>query len=442
MVDENSMPQIEAPWILAMISCGFVGLTIHIAFITVTTHHYLTDINVDSRKGLVFIIGCILLLCFNMCACLLWAVARTNIIFPLSHTACGYIYASNFLCYFFAKYILHCLLIFRIYMTFKGSAMAMSFRHLVVFICIVSFNFLAAMCVWTMSIAPNVLQGQWTVNDTNYQICTLFSAEAHQNISVQLSAITVGVEDFIVGTITLVVFLRRFRQIARDAQDIQLFEASTRFGVASFFSVISTLFLFTFAIPFYPNMTFVLAIDATINSLCLFCVLSVGQDLYYYVCAPCRVAGNRWFDLRKMHPDLTASQLAGYFMSSSQQDLRAGMDPSSKMSQLTITTPGGKNTAVLDPLDEARDEMNDTPVSIPPRRSALGLDPIASSLLIKTNSLSSKHVRLISRQIVDEESEPRMPRPMLPRKSESEPVPQIENKKPPIQLKNNVSLFG
>eukprot|EP01084_Bolivina_argentea_P006700 12688_1 len=199
MVDENSMPQIEAPWILAMISCGFVGLTIHVAFITATARHYFTDINVDSRKGLVFIIGCILLLCFNMCACLLWAVARTNIIFPLSHTACGYIYASNFLCYFFAKYILHCLLIFRIYMTFKGSAMAMSFRHLVVFICIVSFNFLAAMCVWTMSIAPNVLQGQWTVNDTNYQICTLFSAEAHQNISVQLSAITVGVEDFIVG---------------------------------------------------------------------------------------------------------------------------------------------------------------------------------------------------------------------------------------------------
>eukprot|EP01083_Nonionella_stella_P029063 80083_1 len=60
-----------------MISCGFVGLTIHIAFITVTTHHYLTDINVDSRKGL-------------------FAEGRSSneYHFPIWH------YASNFLCYF------------------------------------------------------------------------------------------------------------------------------------------------------------------------------------------------------------------------------------------------------------------------------------------------------------------------------------------------------
>eukprot|EP01084_Bolivina_argentea_P048283 88976_1 len=245
---DNYIPQIEASWILAMIICGFIGFIIHVILVFVTSHHYFSG--VDSRKGLIFIVGCILLLCFNMLACLLWAIARTNIIFPLSVPTCKFIYASNFLSYFMAKYILHCLLIFRIFLTFRGSALAMSRRALLIFICVLSVNFFVAMSMWEVSISPSVLQGQWTVNGVNYGICTLFSDSSNVNVSVKLYAIIIGIEDLIVGTITLWVFLTRFRLIAREAHDIELFQASTRFGVASFFSHISTLFLFTLAIPF------------------------------------------------------------------------------------------------------------------------------------------------------------------------------------------------
>eukprot|EP01083_Nonionella_stella_P026600 73249_1 len=414
MSDDTFVPQIEAPWILAMIICGFIGFILHVIIVAVTSHHYFAIM--DSRKGLVFIVGCILLLCFNMLACLLWAVARTNIIIPLSVTACKFIYASNFLSYFIAKYILHCLLIFRIYMTFRGSALEMPRRSLVIFLTILSVNFFVAMSVWTISIAPSVLQGQWTVNGIDYRICTLFSDEnsSNVNVSVKLCAVTIGIEDFIVGTITLWVFLTRFRHIAKESQETELFEASTRFGVASFFSVISTLFLFTLSIPFYPNMTFVLAIDATINSLCLFCVLSVGQDLYWYVCAPCRISGHRWFTLRRMYPDVSSTQLAAYFVQS-QQDLE------------TMTCPL--------PADNKTKRSNSTSAPRAPAEihnnasytATVGLNPVAHSLLIKCDKSNTLRKAWTDRGVVVQMRP--LSRLHLTQQSSSAPVPSTKKNK-------------
>eukprot|EP01083_Nonionella_stella_P029065 80085_1 len=429
MADENYIPQINEGWALAMICCGFIGFTLHLVFVTQTSRHYCANMN--SRKAHIFVLGCLLLLCFNMVACLLWAIARTNIIFPLSITACKFIYASNFLSYFMGKYTLHCLLIFRIYMTFRGSTLAMSFRSLMIFISIVSINFFIAMSIWTVSVSPAVLQGQWIVNNTTYSICTLFSDSADHNLSVKLSAITVGIEDFIVGSITFVVFLRRFQQIAIEAQDIELLESSTRFGVAAFFSVISTLFLFTLAIPFYPNMTFILAIDATINSLCLFCVLSVGQDLYWYVCAPCRISGNRWLDIKRLHPNLSGVELAGAFMNASHQDLKANIDKN-KLNQIIITSAGG-SIAVLAPM-HGPINVPKTPLS---EDRSLHLDPVASLILIKgTQSNSIKHKRFYDES--DRDSVAAKPRLRI---SESAPVPShIEHQNKTSKLKNRISL--
>eukprot|EP01083_Nonionella_stella_P029062 80081_1 len=78
-----------------MISCGFVGLTIHIAFITVTTHHYLTDINVDSRsKGLGVYYWLYPTVMFQHVCLFAEGRSSNEYHFPIWH------YASNFLCYF------------------------------------------------------------------------------------------------------------------------------------------------------------------------------------------------------------------------------------------------------------------------------------------------------------------------------------------------------
>eukprot|EP01083_Nonionella_stella_P024912 68621_1 len=363
------IPVIDSSWILAMIVTGGLGFILHTLFIGQTVRHYHMNNLYAGKKGSAFLLGCLLAFCFNMLACLLWVLFRTNIVVSTSPASCKIIYASNFLCYFLSKYILHCLLIFRIYMTFRGSKLQyMSLRSLALFISIVSINFFISIGVWTYSIVPNVLEGEWIVNNAHFTICTLFSDQVNQSYSVKVSAVIIGIEDFVVGTVTLIVFLKRFRQIALESHDIDLLDTSTRFAIVASIQVISTLCLFTLAIPFYPNATFILAIDATINSLCLLCVLSAGKSIYYYVFAPCRVTAEKWYQMARLYPDASASQIASYIMHSTEPNEEV---KPRKTSAMKITSGG--NAAIIAPChvqtpESKPDSKPDSPKS--PLRSA------------------------------------------------------------------------
>eukprot|EP01084_Bolivina_argentea_P215390 365666_1 len=198
-------PTIDSSWVIAMIACGCVGLMVHISIIIRTFPQLLSS--QLKRKGKILIAACILVFIFNGIACLIWLLFRTDIIISLSITSCKIIYVANFLFYFTAKYILHCILIGRVYVVFLGTPYHIKFRAILLFVAIISVNFFITIGIWTVEVFPQVLKGIWM---EHYYICTLFSENANNTINVKICAVLVGIEDFIVGGITLYIILKRF----------------------------------------------------------------------------------------------------------------------------------------------------------------------------------------------------------------------------------------
>eukprot|EP01084_Bolivina_argentea_P287359 493073_1 len=361
-----SHPIIPTGWTIAMMTCGAIGLLVHIAFVVSTIRYYRSE-ELDSIKGKIFIIACILVYIFNGFACFEWLFLRTDIIFTLNQTICSAIYSSNFMCYFIGKYWLHYLYIYRIYVTFRGSHVQMSKCHLYTFLMIFTLNFCISLSFWSYNVIPSVHDGHWYFNGNVHEICTLFSDNASNSVTVKAAALSIGLEDFIIGSITLFVFLKRFHLITKrvgdDTIDFQLLEFSIKFAVVASFSVISTLFLFTLAIPFYPNLTFILAIDATINSICLFCMLSIGTNTYNYLFYPCHRLGKKYIAYR-----FTKSQMANNSImniSTTHRTVQAtvhGMNMT-KMESVPTQTPGDmeiKPSQTLPKLTSIADKLSNS----------------------------------------------------------------------------------
>eukprot|EP01083_Nonionella_stella_P210586 762261_1 len=286
----SQLPEINPLWVIAMISCGGIGVIIHI-LITLRTLPLLFSSKI-TQNGKILTFACILVFIFNGMACLIWLLFRTNLLIPISIISCKFIYVTNFLFYFIAKYILHCVLIGRTYLAFIGTPYQMKSKLMKIYVIIVSLHFFITISFWARGVFPNVLKGVWM----EYSICTLFSENAQNTFTVKLCAILVGAEDFIVGSMTLYIILKRFLNLSNTSEGSRMVHLSIRYGIVACVAMVSTLFLFTLAIPFWPNVTFIIAIDATINSLCVFCVLSVGSKVYNILCFPFRCVEKQYFD--------------------------------------------------------------------------------------------------------------------------------------------------
>eukprot|EP01084_Bolivina_argentea_P215392 365671_1 len=237
----SQLPEINPLWVIAMISCGGIGVIIHI-LITLRTLPLLFSSKI-TQNGKILTFACILVFIFNGMACLIWLLFRTNLLIPISIISCKFIYVTNFLFYFIAKYILHCVLIGRTYLAFIGTPYQMKSKLMKIYVIIVSLHFFITISFWARGVFPNVLKGVWM----EYSICTLFSENAQNTFTVKLCAILVGAEDFIVGSMTLYIILKRFLNLSNTSEGSRMVHLSIRYGIVACVAMVSTLFLFTLA---------------------------------------------------------------------------------------------------------------------------------------------------------------------------------------------------
>ena len=71
------------------------------------------------------------------------------------------------------------------------------------------------------------------------------------------------------------------------------FELMKKLLFCGVLSLISTFVFYTFAIPFYPNFTFLLPLDCLINNLSIFLLFQFNDSIYRTLCFCCNKAADR-----------------------------------------------------------------------------------------------------------------------------------------------------
>eukprot|EP00483_Globobulimina_turgida_P003773 UN03779 len=159
---------------------------------------------------------------------------------------------------------------------------------------IMTVNFLICTTLWVNTCILNVIVGVTFPHQT-LQICTLYNNDVHQTMDFyhKIWPILLGAQDFIVSITTVSVFASHIRKLAAHStasgsnmydMDIEFEMIIRKLIVLGLIAILSTSIFYTFAVPFYPNLTFLLPIDCTINSLCTLLLLEYGKDVYNVLC--------------------------------------------------------------------------------------------------------------------------------------------------------------
>eukprot|EP01083_Nonionella_stella_P303351 1049849_1 len=290
----NHMPTVDESWIFGMIVFGFCGSFLLICVIIVAIHKtYLHSKTVDDQSD-----KCILMInaglnfaiwIFNAIACLEWAFLRTDLFIDLDVSRCTIIYTSNYLFYMLGKYCLHILLLFRLYFAFDGTALQINLRYLASFAVLITIDFITFIILWIGICLEKVAIGV-IVPSKSITFCTLYNNSSSSELTVYQKYFPVlfGAQDILVAITTLVIFIHKLNQVAtspysssRDVATECLVRKLCAMGTVA---LLSTFVLFTFAVPFYSDLTFLLPLDALINGLCVLLLLDWASPVYLKLC--------------------------------------------------------------------------------------------------------------------------------------------------------------
>eukprot|EP01083_Nonionella_stella_P269919 913599_1 len=408
--DTDGMPTVHESWIYAMIVLGFIGfvaLINIIIFAIYKTYHKLRKVRALHTKADLFKMMVNILLTFgiwifNACACLEWAILRTDVFMELNPTKCIVIYISNYVFYMLGKLCLHFLLLYRLYLAFRGTALHVKSVLLRLFAVLISVDFIVCVSLWVDICLKKVTVGIVVPSET-LTFCTLYNNSSAAQITWYQKTwpILFGAQDCIVGILTLIIFIYKLNQLHRHTKNNSVTEALVRklfiMGCASIFS---TFMLFTFAVPFYSNLTFLLPLDALINSLCVLLLLDWTNPMYLKVCCAMDLCLQSAFkhetSNRKNHYHLSLrnSNHKKDKMSRSAPNLKVGnMSPKTPPTPLTPPiTPGRENmytrtvkTGNLSPPTPLTRGLKDA-TSNSCTLITLGRDPFATHKQINTTS--------------------------------------------------------
>eukprot|EP01083_Nonionella_stella_P015049 42126_1 len=290
-----TQPEIPQQWIYIMMVSGLIGVIIHLTIITISTIRECKNKQnkqAQQPQHLQIALHFIVWIC-NFIACVEWASVRTSLFMPLSPQTCQISYISNYLFYMIGKYALHILLLYRLYFVFRETHVRFKQPLVYVVFAIITITFVLFTTLWFYSAIHHVTVGV-AVPDGVIQICTMFNSNEQSNHPVnRLWPILFGGQDLLIGLFTLALFfykVRSFRTVTTHiephAQD-GLYVVMRKLVVLGTISIASTFFFYTFAIPFYANLTFLLPVDACINSVCTFLLLGYAGPAYKALCCAC-----------------------------------------------------------------------------------------------------------------------------------------------------------
>ena len=177
---------------------------------------------------------------------------------------------------------------------------------------IITINFIIFTSLWFKIAMERVTIGISTESD-NLQICTLYSNDNIDNLTFydQIWPTLFGGQDFIVGIITLIIFVKKIINISKNPglNDIETETLIRKLCILGSLAICSTFIFYTFAVPLYPNLTFLLPFDAILNSLCIVLLLDYSARIYHKVCCICDKALIRTLK----HQNVTQAALVGMF---------------------------------------------------------------------------------------------------------------------------------
>eukprot|EP01084_Bolivina_argentea_P050145 92206_1 len=310
MAVEDTRPPVGENWIYTMIAFGFFGMFVILAIILIAAYktfcnwESISKMKLRKKKSKQFkqtqIILNILnftLWTLNFIACFQWTFLRTSLFISLNASKCTAIYISNYLSYLIAKYCLHLLLLYRLYVAFRNSrAFMLNPTFAKIFALIITINFIVFTSLW-MDICLSDVKVGITVPSHSLEICTLYNNSSDRKLSFyeKIWPILCGAQDFFVGIFTLAMFWYKINEFSRNRGKRSCDDNSRKTIVKTerlirkllilgAVSVFSTFIFFSFAVAFYGNLTFLLPFDAMINSLCMFLFLRGSNRYYYWVC--------------------------------------------------------------------------------------------------------------------------------------------------------------
>eukprot|EP00485_Elphidium_margaritaceum_P017162 CAMPEP_0202734400 /NCGR_PEP_ID=MMETSP1385-20130828/188664_1 /ASSEMBLY_ACC=CAM_ASM_000861 /TAXON_ID=933848 /ORGANISM="Elphidium margaritaceum" /LENGTH=156 /DNA_ID=CAMNT_0049400761 /DNA_START=588 /DNA_END=1058 /DNA_ORIENTATION=- len=84
----------------------------------------------------------------------------------------------------------------------------------------------------------------------------------------------------------MAVFIKKLKDLVSDHErnDIETEQLVRKLIVCGSVAMFSTFIFYTFAIPFWPNLTFLLPFDAMVNSLCAILLLDYAYTVYIKLC--------------------------------------------------------------------------------------------------------------------------------------------------------------
>eukprot|EP01083_Nonionella_stella_P014090 39606_1 len=286
-------PQIPQDWIYTMIVFGWIACPLILCIIAFAVYKHkqtpqkLRSFHIQKLAQLLFTLwSC------NAIACAMWALCRTDLFITLNPTKCTAIYIINYLFYMLAKYFLHIALIYRLYIAFKNSEHRLQTRTIAALVLSISINFVVFSGLWLNTCIENVTIGI-TVPGYKLNVCTLFNSHADENMDAfhKIWPVLLGAQDLIIGLITLILFIYKMYHVSLNpfiqSKDKGMELVIRRLLICSIFAILSTFVFYTFAIPFYGNLTFLLPLDALINSFTVLLMISYGKQIYSVVCCGC-----------------------------------------------------------------------------------------------------------------------------------------------------------
>ena len=104
-----------------MVSLGFIGSLILLTIICIATYNTYHIIRRREISKPLIALNFIIWIS-NFFACLNWTFFRTNIFHTISASSCIIIYISNYLCFMLAKYAIHILLLYRLYLAVNAPS--------------------------------------------------------------------------------------------------------------------------------------------------------------------------------------------------------------------------------------------------------------------------------------------------------------------------------
>eukprot|EP00484_Ammonia_sp_Unknown_P025500 CAMPEP_0197028104 /NCGR_PEP_ID=MMETSP1384-20130603/7883_1 /TAXON_ID=29189 /ORGANISM="Ammonia sp." /LENGTH=191 /DNA_ID=CAMNT_0042457055 /DNA_START=552 /DNA_END=1127 /DNA_ORIENTATION=- len=125
-------------------------------------------------------------------------------------------------------------------------------------------------------------------------ICTMYNSASADKLTLyeEIWPSLLGGQDFVVGAITLILFVKKIKDLTGShalhtqhaPHDIETETLIRKLSILGSLAIVSTFVFYTFAIPFWPNLTFLLPFDATVNSLCIVLLLDYASSVYRQAC--------------------------------------------------------------------------------------------------------------------------------------------------------------